>query len=246
MGSRSSSARISGPIATELVQRIGLVALGQVHADERRACALAQRIGAHGDRGGGGRLAEAACLHEPARERLEGVDAQLPPRGGLGPDPVLVPVGQEVAREVAHRLAAQIHRPRRGRRIEQAEGERLVLVKIDLDAGGQGQVVAGDVHRAPGGGRQPTEGRTQAALRVVVGGLGPQRSGGAAARDPSVAQREQREEPCAAVSHRDLGLGCRQPEVAHEPESQATLEGHAGLRAVLSGHDNRLRPTLLP
>jgi hypothetical protein len=34
--------------------------------------------------------------------------------------------------------------------------------------------------------------------------------------------------------------------VAHEPESQATLAGHTGLRSVLSGHDNRLRPTLLP
>jgi hypothetical protein len=32
----------------------------------------------------------------------------------------------------------------------------------------------------------------------------------------------------------------------HEPESRATLAGHAGLRAVLSGYDNRLRPTLLP
>ena len=100
-----------GPVPSKLAQRFGLVAFGEMDADQHGPGALAERFGSHGGEGRASRLAEAGLGEETVGEGFERVEAELTPFLGFDQDPVVIPVGQDVDGQGGDRCGAELGFP---------------------------------------------------------------------------------------------------------------------------------------
>jgi len=121
-------------VAREGPECLGLVAFGQVHADEGGVGAFAQRFRAHGSDGSRRCVAEAPGNDEVPGKRFEGVEPELAPLFRLDDGPVVVQSGRGRRRGGNRRLsrsAAQLRALQRRRR------GRPAVSKVDLDTVGR-------------------------------------------------------------------------------------------------------------
>ena len=113
--------------------------------------ALAQRVHADGQQAGVDRLTVSGALSSSSlADRLQRVQAQLPEPLALAIDPVVVPVREQVAGQVAVRSSAESWAGRVERRGATRRSPRRT---VDVDAVGQARCVgvAVDQRQAPGG-----------------------------------------------------------------------------------------------
>ncbi len=163
-------------VAREGPECLGLVAFGQVHADEGGVGAFAQRFRAHGSDGSRRCVAEAPGNDEVPGKRFEGVEPELPPFFGFDDSPVVVPVGEEVGGEAGNRRLVQVGRLQLRALQEEAVRGRPGVFEVDLDT--VGETDAGkrrDVAWRTGLARGKCRTRLACARRRSVGpeGLGP-------------------------------------------------------------------------
>ena len=155
-------------------QRLGLVLLGEVHADE------------------------SACIPSGSRqvpgERIEGVQPELSPLLKFNDRPVFVPIRQAVSREYLDRLRAQVgHRGLRDW-VQKVVGEGARFAEVYEDVGGNGEIGVRDDHCVVGDCSEAGDRRAQAGEGVCLRRVGPKSPGDRRARHQSVPQGEQREQ----------------------------------------------------
>ena len=92
------------PIRRVLAKRLGAVPFGDMDPDERRMWTLPERFSAYRRQSSSRRIAVLPAIDEHPRERLEGMEAELPPVLGLDEHPIVVPVRQELLRKDGDRL----------------------------------------------------------------------------------------------------------------------------------------------
>ena len=132
-------------------------------------------------------LAVAPLLREPLAEALERVQAKLADPLTLRRQPVLVPLGQQLAR------ARQLHEPLfvgLARCLEEVVGEDGQLVDIVAHAAAETDQVAEALGEVGVDLAQAPERRPQTTRGVRLGGLGPEQAGDRGARPRSVGKGE--------------------------------------------------------
>jgi hypothetical protein len=227
---RGGDAQLLGQQRPERVvgaQRLGDVALDQVHPDDGAMSALAQRLRDHRRVGGLHRLAVPARRRQLLGQRLERVHAQLAQPLPLEQHPLVVPARQQ--------LPPQPHVAERGGvggrpRVEHPLGPGAELPDVDPDRPGERQGAAGDVDETRRGLLQPPQGRPQAALGVVLGHLRPELAGD---RRPSgtAAQRQVGDQPLHTVGQ-VAGGG---PGAARRVQREAVQQHDAGVAGPVDG-----------
>jgi hypothetical protein len=125
------------PVAGELAHRLRLVAFGQVHLDEGGMGAFPKWLRPDGCTGGLSGFTPAASGDEASSECFQGMQPKLAPVFSLKQDPVVVPVGRQVARQGSDGGRAQLGPTRCYCRVEQPTSERLCVADVNSDALGK-------------------------------------------------------------------------------------------------------------
>ena len=186
-----------------LAERLGGVAFGDMDPDERGMWTLPERFRAHRRQSSSSGIAVLLAIDEHPRERLEGMEAELPPVLGLDEHPIVVPVRQELLREDGDRVLVGQRRRRRPITPEEPASQTPRVPKIDRHLLRELDLLSGDLDGSSSGPVQVGEGRSKTGRCVRLGGCRPQRARDDRPPDRPGLQREERHEALRSLRQDD-------------------------------------------
>jgi len=177
-----------------LAKCLGGVPFGDMDPDECGMWTLPERFRAHRRQSSRRGIAVLLAIDERPSERLEGMEAELPPVLGLDEHPIVVPVRQEFLRKSRDPVFIGQHGRRRSITPQEPASQTPCVTKIDRDVVRELDLLGGDLHGGSSGAVQVGEGRSKAGRCVPLGGRRPQCARHHRPPDRSGLQREERDE----------------------------------------------------